>query len=237
MNRDYLGFVYRWTNTKTNKKYIGLHVGNTEDGYIGSGKIFKRDVKKYGINSFTREILYYEYASEESLYIREYEIINEYDAVNSKEYYNLTNYQPKSIAFLNGRKITRTHTNETKQKLRVCRLGTKHTQETKVKMAKQRKGRFFSQETRCKLSEAQLGDKNHNYGKKWCNNGSTNKLFPLEQIPNGWKLGRIGLDNVGQNNPFYGKTHSDETKHIMSISKRKHNRLYENTFVGQKHTE
>jgi hypothetical protein len=33
-------FVYKWTNTETNKIYIGKHKGTPDDGYISSGKAF-----------------------------------------------------------------------------------------------------------------------------------------------------------------------------------------------------
>ena len=50
-------FVYQWTNKVNNKKYIGSHTGHINDGYIGSGTIFRKAIKKYGIENFERVIL------------------------------------------------------------------------------------------------------------------------------------------------------------------------------------
>jgi hypothetical protein len=53
-------FVYITTNTITGKQYIGDHSTNNLDaGYIGSGRpYFKNSLKKYGKESFKREIIY-----------------------------------------------------------------------------------------------------------------------------------------------------------------------------------
>jgi len=50
-------FVYMWINTVNGKAYVGSHLGNVNDGYIGSGSLFNKAIKKYGIHSFERTIL------------------------------------------------------------------------------------------------------------------------------------------------------------------------------------
>ena len=50
-------FVYKWTDTKTNKVYIGYHKGCIDDGYISSGKYFLQEFNKRK-NDFVREILF-----------------------------------------------------------------------------------------------------------------------------------------------------------------------------------
>jgi hypothetical protein len=50
-------FVYKWTNVKTGKYYIGKHKGTEDDGYISSGKSF---LSAYVLEPehFRREILF-----------------------------------------------------------------------------------------------------------------------------------------------------------------------------------
>ena len=51
-------FFYKTTNILNNKVYYGVHSTSTvEDGYLGSGVVIHRAIKKYGKSNFNREIL------------------------------------------------------------------------------------------------------------------------------------------------------------------------------------
>ena len=84
------GFIYEWTNTVNGKKYIGSHAGTIDDGYIGSGVLFQKAIKKYGLENFNRVILeIVEVESREFLLSREKFYLDQNNAVNDKNYYNV----------------------------------------------------------------------------------------------------------------------------------------------------
>ena len=86
----YYGFIYEWTNMLNGKKYIGSHAGTTDDGYIGSGKVFQRAIKKHGIENFTRTIVeFVEKEDRQHLLEREKFHLDKVNAYYSNDYYNV----------------------------------------------------------------------------------------------------------------------------------------------------
>ena len=84
-------YIYKITNLANGKKYIGKRSCKCpieQDKYMGSGVALLRAKKKYGLENFKKEILEL-CQDEESAYLREKEIIESLNAVESKEYYNL----------------------------------------------------------------------------------------------------------------------------------------------------
>jgi group I intron endonuclease len=70
-------FIYKTICTVSGKFYIGKRVSRLEnDGYLGSGKVLRLSLAKYGRENHQREILEY-CESKELLSIREREIVNE----------------------------------------------------------------------------------------------------------------------------------------------------------------
>ena len=80
--------IYKTTNNLNNKIYVGYHsTDNLSDDYLGSGKILNEAINKYGIQNFSKEILYVFPTKEEALE-KEKEIVN-MEFLQRKDVYNL----------------------------------------------------------------------------------------------------------------------------------------------------
>lgn len=70
-------YIYKTTCSVTGKYYIGMHSAvDLNDSYLGSGKILRRSIRKYGKSNHSLEILQF-CESREALTDKEIEIINE----------------------------------------------------------------------------------------------------------------------------------------------------------------
>lgn len=80
--------LYKTTNLVNGKIYIGIHsTTNIDDGYLGSGKLLLKAIKKYGAKSFRREILA-QVSSTEELEKLEIEVVTE-DFCKRDDVYNI----------------------------------------------------------------------------------------------------------------------------------------------------
>lgn len=90
-DKEYYGFIYMTTNHVNNKKYIGQKKYDKDEKwkeYLGSGIILNKAIEKYGKDNFSKEIIEECYSKDE-LNKKEIYWINYYDAVNSREFYNI----------------------------------------------------------------------------------------------------------------------------------------------------
>jgi hypothetical protein len=190
-----------WTNVKNGKRYIGSHIGTPDDGYLGSGILFKQALKKHGKKGFIRTILYEEHVSEKNLREKEVEIINEYNACEDESFYNLREHAAYE-------KSSHKRSEETKKKISKLRKEyysdhknrETHSQLMKEKWKdedyrKKRKETTDSDEYKSVMREKNLGEKNPMYG-KICS--EERKKYLSEKY-------------TGKGNPFYGKKHKKET--------------------------
>lgn len=80
--------IYKIINNLNNKIYIGSHkTKNKDDGYMGSGKYLNYAINKYGVENFTKEILFV-FDNAKEMYDKEAEIVND-DFLAEENTYNL----------------------------------------------------------------------------------------------------------------------------------------------------
>jgi hypothetical protein len=78
--------IYKITNRINNKIYVGSHkTKNIDDGYMGSGKYLNRAYQKYGLENFSKEILFI-FDNAKEMYAKEAEIVNEHFLTEENTY-------------------------------------------------------------------------------------------------------------------------------------------------------
>ena len=87
----YTGFIYIWMNTERKKFYVGSHRGSIDDGYIGSGTLFKKAYEK-NPSVFKRRILQYVCGTHEDILLTEEKWLSliTSEEMYGKKYYNCT---------------------------------------------------------------------------------------------------------------------------------------------------
>lgn len=139
--------IYKITNTKNQKIYIGKHQTlNVDDSYFGSGIVLERAIKKYGKKCFTKEVLYI-FDNEFEMNEKEKEIVNE-QFISTNQTYNL-GIGGEGGSHFKGKK----HTEETKKRLSEIAKKRIISDETKQKISEANRKRIISDETKKKLSD------------------------------------------------------------------------------------
>lgn len=192
-------FLYKTTNLVNSKYYIGLHsTDNLEDGYLGSGKLLKRAIEKYGRGSFTREILMF------------YESFEE--AVAAEEDYVKATLLKDDLCYnlkLGGTGI------------RIP--GYKHSKEIRQKISKELKGKTNSEEHNANISKAKRGIRRPEWAKRLKADYASGKrkstlkprYGPLSLTEESRQ--KLSARFSGKNNPNYGgKLQTGESRRKMS---------------------
>lgn len=189
--------VYKITNHIDGRIYIGVHKTNRiDDSYMGSSKELKQDIKKLGINNFTKTILF-NFNNSEEMFEKEARLVNR-GFVNRRDTYN------KSLGGLNTIEFVNENIDRFKPKNKRIQWAKKGRREANkvgahlkgsqkhhfllkndsnyknkyIKACSGRpgsfKGRKHKQSTKIKMRKAKLGlfngQSNPNYGKKWMHN-------------------------------------------------------------------
>jgi hypothetical protein len=205
--------IYKVTNLANGKIYIGLHkTDDVDDGYMGSGKLLKRAIVKYGRDTFSKEVMY-RFDTLDAAIQKEREIVNE-DFVARSDTYNICVGGGLGGKQINGLTFEgRTHNESTKKLISRAMKGNKHgvgrklTVDHKKRIAehnsKLHKGVAKTEEHKQKISESisqkwkdsNYRSKERNKGKRqpfmWITDGKTNKRLTNDSdIPEGWVRGK-----------------------------------------------
>jgi len=146
------GYIYLTTNIENQKQYIGRHKGVFTSSYLGSGVALKHSIIKYGEDSFSVFPIFFAYTNED-LNIAERHFIDEYGAVDNKNFYNImpgghnsgkskTRSQSLKLYYENNPNQIERHKKISRSQVGLPgpRLGSKHTQKTKDLMSVFRTG-------------------------------------------------------------------------------------------------
>lgn len=198
--------IYKITNKINGKYYIGKHqTYDLSDDYMGSGKYIKRAIKKYGLENFSKEILFV-YDNEDDMNKKENELV-----IISEETYNICEGGKGGFSYLNKnglnksdkqKKVARelmlelhktvNYSDEYKEsrleRLKLATkkmrelypngtwIGKKHKEDSKIKIG-------------IKNSINQQGEKNSQFGTCWITNGKENKKIKKEDFEKYQSLG------------------------------------------------
>ena len=224
------GYVYLTTNLVNGMKYVGGKKSNRflGTGYLGSGKELKRAIHEYGRDSFKVELLE-ECDTLKELNESEVKWIIKFNAAEFEEFYNQVivahphlegkHHSPETLTKMSESQKGKTHTVSDYMRRRIS--------ETHADVSGPNNpmyGRFHSESTKRIISEKRS---ERQLGTRWVNNGTNEycaKGDKLNQLNEGYVYGRLPRKrnrNVSrENNPMYGKHHSEETKNLISSTRK-----------------
>ena len=206
-------YLYKLTNMLNDRIYIGVHkTKNINDGYMGSGKILRQAIERYGIENFEKEILEY-FTDSESMLKREREIVTE-DFLSRPDVYNLRRGGDGGFDYINKNKLNNTPESIEKKRKTITMwhknndtsgekngfYGKNHTEETRELISKKRKS-FF--ENGGEHPKGMLNKKHKE---------ETKAHVSMVLKEKGSMIGKKGLDHPAGGTKWY----NDGVKHLRS---------------------
>ena len=203
-------YLYQITNNVNGKIYAGVHkTTDLDDGYMGSGKILKAAIKKYGIENFTKEILIF-FDNSADMFAAEKELVTD-EFLLREDTYNLRRGGTGGFDYINanGLQHKRLFTSaDHAKKVQACK-DKPHEEWSIVHKARyaaidkqtrlewNQAGRLAAQSTesnekrRASKKGTGTGAGNSQAGTMWITDGAANrKVRKNENLPDGWYKGR-----------------------------------------------
>ena len=188
--------LYKITNLLNGKMYIGQHItANLDDGYMGSGVLIRRAVKKYGVENFRKEWLMFCEDEEELNYMER--VFVDQTWIDRSDTYNMVLGGGCGWSFVNSTPVSE----ETKHKISIKIKGKPKSKEHKEKMRQAALRRWQDKEEHTRQSERikaiATSERNSRIsksktGKIWWTNGHEEKC-QKEPPDNSWYRGRSYL--------------------------------------------
>jgi group I intron endonuclease len=131
-----MAYVYLITNKINNKKYIGSsRKENIDPHYLGSGKLIKQALQKYGKENFIKEILWEGKGNARNV---ETYWLEHFNASVNPQFYNMTNdargnelHKENSKKTVSEKLTGRKFSKETCEKIRLAKLGKPNSKKGK----------------------------------------------------------------------------------------------------------
>lgn len=206
--------IYKITNKTDGKIYIGSHkTKNLDDSYMGSGKYLKYAQEKYGIENFTKEILFV-FDTAEQMYAKEAELVNE-EFIATENTYNLKVGGFGGFDYVNANELNTSWKSPEDRSAKISstikhkldsdqlELSDKFKSNSGIRpnsfIEKAKEGAFrgkkHTHETKSKIGKkisiVQAGVQNSQFGTMWITNEKDNMKIPKDGIiPTGWRKGR-----------------------------------------------
>ncbi len=202
--------VYETTNLINGKIYIGTHkTQDISDDYLGSGKILKKAIKKYGIENFKKEILEV-FDNAEDMFAKEAQLVTE-AFTQRKDTYNIKKGGLGGWDYTNNSDLKKQYNklggevrkrqmlecgnplSGVKTKSNFCK--NKKNQHKAVVAAKSEDSRLKRKSTFLKMNH-QKGSNNSQYGTCWIYNTILNENKKIQKedlqlwVDKGWLKGR-----------------------------------------------
>lgn len=202
--------IYKITNQINGKIYIGSHkTKNLNDNYMGSGKYLKHAQEKYGMDNFTKDILFV-FDTPELMYAKEAELVNK-DFLAEENTYNLKvggfggwDYANQTVDYVARNTKASHHGNiSDKRSLTIKKhwsSGVYSTRKVSEKFITNRGsflGKQHSIDARKRIGDKnsihQSGSHNSQYGTRWIHSTilqTSKKISKNDPLPDGWLEGR-----------------------------------------------